>query len=118
MRITGAVLTVLLIALPTLSATDVDGNWLGTVRTPFGDVQIGFTFKTDGSTLTGTMTEPNGTLRAISNGKIDGNNLTFEVSSNGASPTLSYIGVLDGDHMNLSWEVQGQPRHLVVRKVK
>ena len=117
MRIAGAVLTMLLIILPTFAATDVDGNWLGSINTPFGDVQIGFTFKTDGSALTGTMTGPGSASRAISNGTIEGNNLAFEISGNGNGPNLFYKGVVDGDHMNMSWEVQGQVRQVVLKRV-
>jgi hypothetical protein len=104
--------------LPALTAADVDGNWIGSINTPFGDVQIGFTFKTNGATPTGSMTSPDGLSRPISNGKIEGSNLTFDINGNGNSPHLSYAGVMDGDQIKISWEVQGRVREVVLKKVK
>jgi len=46
-------LIVLLYAVPARAA-DVDGKWTGSLATPNGDVNVGFEFKSDGATLTGT----------------------------------------------------------------
>ena len=54
-------------------AADVDGQWSGSLDSPTGPVQMGFTFKADGATLSGTSTGPDGAEVAIKNGTIDGN---------------------------------------------
>lgn len=127
MRITMVVLAVLFAAAPAItlvavpvSTADIDGNWVGSIKTPFGDVQLGFTFKTEGTTLTGSMTSPEGVSRAISNGKIQGRELTFDVNGNGKgdSPDLSYRGVVERDQISLSWEVQYQFGSVILKKVK
>src|SRR5215831_1890463 len=121
MKITAAVLVILCLALPMIAAADgVDGNWSGAVATPNGDLPIGFAFKVDGTTLNGTMIGPDGTPSPLTNGKIDGNNLTFSVDSsfNGNSFSIAYKGVLDGEQIKISAEVQGYAFEFVVKKVK
>ena len=121
MKLACAVFALLLFALPVLAAIDgVDGNWSGTVSTPNGDFPLAFTFKTDAATLTGSMTGPDGSAMPIANGKMDGNNLTFsvDVNMNGNVFSLSYKGVLDGEQIKMTAEVQGQAFDFVVKKVK
>jgi len=51
----------------------VDGKWQGTVSGPNGDFTINFTFKADGTKLTGTVETPNGE-QPISDGRSRGTN--------------------------------------------
>ncbi len=41
-------------------AASVDGDWSGSLDTPNSPVQISYTFKADGATLTGTTSGPDG----------------------------------------------------------
>ncbi len=50
-------------------AADVDGKWSGSLDSPNGPVQMGFTFKADGATLSGTSTGPDGAEVAIKSGR-------------------------------------------------
>lgn len=121
MKNAGTILLVMLIALPLLAAVDgVDGKWSGAVATPNGDLPVGFDFKADGPTLTGSMIGPDGSPAPIANGKIDGNNLTFSVdlNFNGNTLSLSYKGVLDGEQIKMTSEFQGQIFEFVVKKVQ
>jgi hypothetical protein len=99
-------------------AADVDGKWTGTFSTPMGDIPIGFTFKADGATLTGTTTGPDGADIKISDGKTDGNKISFTVSLDfGGMPlTITYKGVVEKDTIKLTVEVMGMPTEMTVKK--
>jgi hypothetical protein len=121
-RMTRALVVVLglLFLTSPLFAADVDGKWAGTLATPNGDVNILFTFKADGATLTGTTTGPDGTERPIKEGKIEGEKVAFKVSVDfGGMPLeLAYTGVLKGEQINLTLDVMGLPFDFTVKKTK
>ncbi|MGB6974585.1 MAG: hypothetical protein WBD67_07880 [Terracidiphilus sp.] len=81
-------------------ATDVTGSWTTTVQSPNGELDLTFTFKQDGSTLTGTVQGQQGDPMDISNGKMDGAKFTFDVSFNGI--TIHHVCTLDGDVIHLT----------------
>ena len=112
-------LALLLAAVPARAA-DVDGKWSGSLDTPMGAVQVGFTFKADGTALTGTTTGPDGTELAIKNGKIDGDKVAFLISIDfgGMALDLNYSGVVKSDTIELTLDVMGMPFNLVVKKAK
>lgn len=99
-------------------AADIDGKWAGSVDTPNGPVNVGYTFKADGAALTGTTIGPDGMEVKISNGKIDGAKLSFDVALDfGGMPfTLSYTGVLAGDTLTLTADFGGMPFEIKVKK--
>jgi hypothetical protein len=87
----------------TAHAADVTGSWSADMKTPDGNsFPLSFTFKQDGTTLTGTIQGPQGDAMAISDGKIDGDKLSFKVSFNGM--TISHEGTVsaDGEQIKLS----------------
>ena len=100
-------------------AADVDGKWSGNMTTPGGDVAVGFTFKADGATLTGTTTGPDGMDVKITDGKLDGNNIAFTVNLDfGGMPLmLNYKGVLSNGQIKFSIDVFGMPLELTVKKM-
>ena len=104
----------------TALAADVDGTWTGAVSTPGGDFPVNFTFKADGTTLTGTMLDQENNQIPIKDGKIDGNNISFTVSVEygGQEMTLSFKGVVAADQIKLSQEVMGQLFEFTVKKAK
>ena len=112
-------LALLLAAVPARAA-DVDGKWSGSLDTPMGAVQVGFTFKAEGTTLTGTTTGPDGTELAIKNGKIDGDKVAFLISVDfgGMALDLNYSGVVKADTIELTLDVMGMPFNFVVKKAK
>jgi hypothetical protein len=91
------------LTVPLARAADVTGNWTAQMTSPDGnDMQLAFTFKQDGTKLTGTVQAPQGDPMDISNGKIDGNNISFDVSFNGM--TISHVGTVNeaGDEIELT----------------
>ena len=110
-------LLVLLSAVPALAA-DVDGKWTGSVATPNGDVAVGFEFKSDGATLTGSTTGLDGAPVPIKNGKIEGNKITFLVSLDfGGMPIdLNYSGIVSPAEIKMTAEFAGMPFEFTVKK--
>ena len=110
-------LLVLLYAVPALAA-DVDGKWTGSVSTPNGDIAVGFEFKSDGATLTGSTTGLDGAPVPIKNGKIEGNKITFLVSLDfGGMPIdLNYSGIVTPAEIKMTAEFAGMPFEFTVKK--
>ena len=99
-------------------AADVDGKWAGSLDTPMGAVNVGFTFKADGATLTGTMTGPDGGDIAIKNGKIDADKISFVVSLDfgGMALDLNYTGVVKPDQLDMTIDVLGMQMAFTAKK--
>ena len=112
-------LIVLACAAPAL-AHDVDGKWTGSIDTPNGATTVGFTFKTDGTALSGSTTGPDGAEVAIKSGKVDGNPIAFAVDLNfgGNAFTLAYTGVVSTDEIKLTADFMGMPFEFVVKRAK
>jgi hypothetical protein len=118
MRTVAALAIAVLLSGAPLLAADVDGRWTGTVSTPNGDVPVGFTFKADGATLTGTMQGMDGMDLPIKDGKVEGENISFSVSLDfGGMPLeLSYTGVVTASEIKLTADFAGMPFEFVVKK--
>jgi hypothetical protein len=112
------VFAILLVSAPAFAA-DVDGKWSGALATPNGDVTVGFDFKADGTTLTGSTTGPDGTQVAIKDGKIDGAKISFvvTVAFGDMSFDIAYSGVVSPAEIKMSLDFGGMPFEFVVKKV-
>ena len=111
------VMSMMFLAVPLLAA-DVDGKWTGMVSTPNGDIPVGFTFKADGTALTGTMQGMDGMDIPIKDGKVDGNNISFNVALDfGGMPfELAYKGVVTPAEIKLTADFAGMPFEFTVKK--
>ena len=119
MRMGALILGLLLLAAPAFAA-DVDGKWTGTMSTPGGDFPLTFTFKADGSKLTGSMTGMDGMEIPITNGKVDGNQISYTVTIDfgGMALEMIYKGVVTPAEIKLDMSVFDMPFQLVVKKEK
>jgi hypothetical protein len=101
-------------------AADVDGKWTGTVQGPAGDTPVSFTFKADGTKLTGSTPSPlGGPDVAITEGKIDGKNITFKISLDfgaGMPFDFDYKGVVSPTDLKLTTEFFGMPIEINLKK--
>ncbi len=96
--------------------SDIDGKWAGTITGM--DMPIEFTFKADGTTLTGTHIV-NGQETAIKDGKIEGNNISFTVTLDlGGETKIPHKGVLSGDQIKMTYEMTGQAGEILLKRVK
>jgi hypothetical protein len=116
-KLKALLLGALLFAAPAFAA-GVDGDWSGSLDTPNGPVQISYSFKADGTTLTGTTSGPDGSKVAIKDGKIDGDKISFAVDFDmgGTATTFKYTGVVSADGIALSSDFQGQAFNFTVKK--
>jgi len=99
---------------------DVDGKWTGSIAGMDGNnMTIGFTFKADGTTLTGVHIV-NGQETAIKDGKIEGNNISFMVTLDrgGEQTKIPHKGVISGDQIKMTYEMMGQPGEILLKRVK
>ena len=117
MKLRSLLIGVVLMAASAFAA-DIDGKWSGSIDTPNGAVNIGFTFKADGAALTGTMVGPDGAEIKISDGKVDGNKVSFNATIDfGGMPfTLTYKGEMAGTNMKLTMDFAGMPIELALKK--
>jgi hypothetical protein len=100
---------------------DVDGKW--TTELPGMDgapMKIAYTFKADGTTLTGSTTGPDGTVTPIKDGKIDGSNISFAVvlDFGGQEMKMDYKGVVSPGEIKLTMDMMGQPMEMVLKKAQ
>lgn len=59
----------------------IDGNWKGTRETPNGSLEINYTFKVEGTALTGTWKTEFGEAK-LEKGKVDGKKFSYSISFN------------------------------------
>jgi hypothetical protein len=119
MRFIALCIVFLLLAIPALAA-DVDGTWTGSLSGPAGDFEVSFTFKADGTKLTGTTLGFDGAPVQIQDGKVDGNNISYSVTFDfGGMPlTINYKGIVSGNEIKVSGEAAGMPFEFVLKKAK
>lgn len=101
-------------------AADVTGKWTAEVPGRGGNTMTNtFTFKADGSALTGTLAGGRGGDVSITNGKVDGDTITFDVvrEMQGNSVTLHYTGKVSGDEIKFKMEREGgQAREFTAKR--
>lgn len=99
------VVAALLVLTASLWAADFAGKWTAQA----GDVAITLTFKVDGTTLTGTVDNPQAGPTDIKEGKIDGDNISFYVvrklGENDAK--ITWKGKAAGDEIKFTREAPG-----------
>ncbi len=107
-----------LLAATCAFAADVDGKWAGTI--PGMDIPVSYTFKAEGTTLTGTSSGPDNTTIPIKDGKIDGNKISFNVSFDmgGQEIKLEYKGVVAADQIKLTFDMMGQTTEIPLKKAQ
>ena len=80
--------------------SNVDGVWNTVTNTPMGPQNATLTLATDGDTLTGTMSGPQGAID-IEDGAVDGDSLSWK--ANITSPmamTLEFSATVSGDEIS------------------
>jgi hypothetical protein len=101
-------------------AASVDGKWTADVPGRGGNTMTTtFTFKADGSTLTGTVATERGE-NPIQNGKVDGDNISFEqvMNFNGNERHLTYKGTVKGDTIEMTREGGRGPQTFTAKKAQ
>lgn len=99
-------------------AADIDGKWSGSMDTPNGAINLFYNLKAEGSTVTGTMTGPDGSEIKIENGKLDGDRVAFSatVNFNGMQVTIGFSGLVKGSDLALTMDFMGMPFPIALKK--
>lgn len=99
-------LLTMLASIAVASAVDVTGNWSGDLAGPDGNgMTLKFTFKQTGSTITGSVDSPQGSIDL--SGTIDGDKISFD--SKMGEMTIHHKGTVTQDEMKLSIKFEGGP---------
>jgi hypothetical protein len=98
---------------------DINGNWKGTAQ--FGDnaIERTFSFKVDGTKLTGETSSEMMGKSVINDGTIDGDQISFTITGNlqGTEMKLHYKGTVRGDEIKLTSDANGQEIEWNLKKV-
>ena len=108
MRTKILVMTVVVLSfmLATAWGADITGKWKGTMDMMGQSMELGFTFKVNGSELTGTSVGPQGEEYPISDGKVEGDDLSFVVKVTGQMEmTINYKGKIVGEDIKLTMQM-------------
>jgi len=112
-----SLVVVILLLAGFASAADIDGEWAGEIVGQ--NMEIAFTFKAEGTTLTGVhiVTEME---TAIKDGKIEGNDISFTVTLDigGQETEIPHKGTISGDEIKMTYEMTGQPGEILVKRAK
>jgi hypothetical protein len=102
-------LFLLLIAALNVVGAEVTGTWKASAEGPQGQMERTFTFKADGSKLTGETVSQMMGKSTIDNGKVDGDNLSFEikVKFQDQEMVIQYKGSVKGDTIKMTAELPG-----------
>jgi len=67
--------------LTTFAQNAIDGNWKGTRETPNGTFEVNYTFKVEGTVVTGVWKTQFGETK-LEDGKIEGKKFSYSISFN------------------------------------
>jgi hypothetical protein len=100
------------------AAADITGNWKADLETPQGVVQVSYSFKQAGETLTGTWQAAQSPTVQISDGKVSGDRVSFVVKVDpDGRMTFGHEGKIVGDEIQLTMKPSGEfPGSTVVAK--
>ena len=93
----------------TALAADISGNWKATAEGPNGALERTFTFKQDGTKLTGETTSSFTGKSTITDGKVEGDTVTFTIMAKigDQDVKLNYKGKIAGAEIKFTSEMAG-----------
>ena len=94
----------------------INGAWLAKVQGPQGDMELTFTFKVAGNTLTGSDSSAMGSI-PLTNGVVHGNEFSFDIEMQEMkiSHACKY---LDDDSIDMKVNISGQEMDIKLKRVK
>jgi len=104
---TGVLLMCVFVMATSLKAdSPADGKWEAKIKTQVGEQTIKLNFKSDGDTLTGTVSDGRSGETAIQEGKIDGMTISFKqtVDAGASNISFTYTGKISGDQIAFTRE--------------
>ncbi len=99
-----------------IEESKINGAWLAKVQGPQGDMELTFTFKVDGNTITGSDSSSIG-LIALTNGIVHGNDFSFDIEMQ--EMKISHkCKYLDDDSIEMKANVMEQDMIIKLKRVK
>jgi hypothetical protein len=97
-------LAVLAICACSALAADISGNWKATADGPNGAMERTFTFKVDGTKVTGETSSSFVGKSTITDGKVEGDTVTFSITAKIGDNELKldYKGKISGDEIKFT----------------
>jgi hypothetical protein len=95
--------TTALVMLATLCGADITGTWTASFDTQIGVQNYTYTFKVDGTKLTGTAKSDNGNVQ-ITEGAVNGDDVAFveNLDFQGMQLRIVYKGKVSGDEIKFT----------------
>lgn len=84
------------------SAQGVSGKWKSSMEGQNGPMELGYTYKVEGTKLTGTVSSPMGN-QEIKNGKVTENEIYYEI--NMMDNVIKFTGKLEKDSIKLTMKM-------------
>jgi hypothetical protein len=99
-------------------AADITGNWKATAEGPNGTMERTFTFKQDGTKLTGETVSSMLGKSTIQNGKVEGDTVSFSINADfgGNAMTITYTGKINGNEIKLKSDAGGNSFEWTAKK--
>ena len=90
-------------------AADISGNWKATAEGPNGALERTFTFKQEGTKVTGETTSSFTGKSTITDGKVEGDAVTFTIAAKigDQDVKLNYKGKIAGSEIKFTSEMAG-----------
>ncbi|MBS1856364.1 MAG: hypothetical protein JST11_13440 [Acidobacteria bacterium] len=103
---TKRLLAVFAISAVAALAADITGTWKASAEGPNGAMERTFTFKQDGTKLTGETVSSMLGKSTINDGKVEGDAVSFTITADfgGNSMTIKYTGKISGNEIKLKSE--------------
>jgi hypothetical protein len=101
-------------------AADILGNWIANIPDNYGKVETVFSFRVDGTRLTGTVSGPQG-KSAIREGEVNGDEISFTVIAGPSESglTLEYKGKVSLNEIQFTRQPKdgsGQPQEFIAKR--
>lgn len=95
-------------------AADVSGNWKGNSESQNGTIERTFSFKVDGTKLTGETVSSFAGKSTITDGKVDGDKVSFtiNVKIQDNEMVVTYKGVVSGDTIKFVATIAGNDQRM------
>ena len=97
-------------------AQDINGKWKGQMQTPNGSMDLVFSFKAIGDSLTGTVESPMGEL-PVTNGHIKGKTFSFDVTAGEMTISHQCTAMGDSISMKVPGMAGGEAMELILKRV-
>jgi hypothetical protein len=85
----------------------IDGNWKGSRETPNGTMELNYTLKVQGDTLTGVLKSQFGEV-PLEKGKVDGKKFSYSINFNGNS--IDFTGELISEDQIITKNERGETK--------